>query len=80
MIPVKLCCAMCGAWSVSFSAAEIWCGPSGRPAEFVSGECDRCDSLVLVKPSEQAIRTAAARVSAARKGGAMQKTAGGGGA
>lgn len=64
---MKLSCPLCGGWSVDFSSAEVWCGPSGRPGEFVSGECSQCRSRVLVEPSVQAVETAAARMRAGVK-------------
>jgi hypothetical protein len=72
---VKLCCPLDGTWSVRFSSAETWTGPDGVTREMVRGRCERCQSVVLTEPSQQAIELAAARLSTA---GAMRRVAGDG--
>jgi hypothetical protein len=76
---VKLCCPVCGTWTVPFSG-ETW-GPSEHsdfasgPVEVLAGKCERCGSVVVFAASAQAVETAAARVTAARQ--AIAKVAGG---
>jgi hypothetical protein len=73
---LKLCCPMCGSWTVNFAAAQTWTDPDGQPHDVVHGKCARCGSVVLVEPSLQAVATARDRLSAAA---AIRKVAAGSG-
>ena len=69
-VSVRLACPMmCGGKdSVALGGGlEVWCGPTGKPGEYVRGQCSHCMSEVLVAPSMQAVEWAAKRLSAARE-------------
>jgi hypothetical protein len=61
---VKLCCPLCGTWTVPFAAVEDDCA---------GGRCEQCDSMVVITPSETGVTIATARVNAVRA--AMSKMA-----
>lgn len=72
---LKLACPACGtggSWTVR-GDLETWTGPDLQQTAMVSGPCDRCGSLVLFAPTDEAvarirIATARARVKAAADG------------
>jgi hypothetical protein len=67
---VRLCCPLCGTWTVPFAALP---GDSER----VGGECSQCGSAVSVAPSETGVTIAAARVAALKSAVAKVRAAAG---
>lgn len=65
---LRLACPMCCQWSVSFTDHQEWTAPDsgGVAVDFLVGQCDRCQSIVLTAPSAGAVATATARVEAMR--------------
>jgi hypothetical protein len=75
----RLACPVCGlegGWLVR-ATGETWTASDGQPVDVVAGECDWCGSLVLLAPTEDAVRHIGAREREriARKGRARRALA-----
>ncbi len=65
---MKLYCQYCGTESVSFTSHQKWRNTgTGEIQDFVTGVCDRCDSVELSAPSDNAVEIARTRVTAMKR-------------